>query len=171
MVKLTRIAMFSIFILFGAFVSNTEASVNGGTTISIPSIGVHTYITNAPLSAQLGTWDVSHLSMNVGHLQHTAWFGQGSNVVLGGHSETPSFTPDIFYNLGGVSVNDIITVHTNGQELNYRVTQVRSVSQNDLSIIYPTGGEQLTIFTCQRDSFDSNNGAYYNRLVVIAVPA
>ncbi len=151
-------------------VNQIEAQTEG-VSLSIPSIGVDASITDAPLNAQIGTWDVSHLNMNVGHLMGTAWFGSGSNIVLGGHSETPSLTPDVFYNLDAVQVGNDIFVNIDGIQVHYIVTEVTAVSRFDMRIAYPTPFEQLTIITCQRDSYDSNARQYQSRVVVKAVLA
>ena len=172
MQKVTNLVMLATGLLFIGFfvsVSQIEAQTSG-VSLSIPSIGVEASITDAPLNPQLGTWDVSHLNMNVGHLMGTAWFGSGSNIVLGGHSETPSLAPDIFYNLDSVSVGDEILVNVDGSQRHYVVTEVTSVSRFDMRIAYPTASEQLTIITCQRDSYDGNAGQYQSRVVVKAVP-
>lgn len=170
--KVSHLVQLITVLLFTILVVNTgkiEAQTEG-VSLSIPSIGVEASITTAPLDAQLGTWDVSHLNMNVGHLVGTAWFGSGSNIVLGGHSETPNLAPDIFYDLDAVQVGDVIIVNIDGNQRQYRVTEVTSVSQFDIRIAYPTPFEQLTIITCQRDSYDGNVGQYQSRVVVKAVP-
>lgn len=165
-----HVSFFIAFILVSLFFVTGQSQAQEGTSISIPSIEVEAAIVEAPLTPDLTTWDVSHLSMNVGHLIGTGWFGTGSNIVLGGHSETPSLEADIFYNLDAVQVDDIIIVNANGTQYQYIVTQVYSVSQFDVRIAYPTQHEQLTLITCQRDSYDSSVGQYQNRVVVVAVP-
>lgn len=163
-----QVSYFITFALISLIFAVGQSNAQEGTSISIPSIGVEAQIVTAPLTPDLTTWDVSHLYMNVGHLIGTGWFGTGSNIVLGGHSETSSLAPDIFYNLDGVQVDDIITVNANGTQYQYIVTQVYSVSQFDVSIAYPTQHEQLTLITCQRDSYDGSQ--YQNRVIVVAVP-
>ena len=167
-VKLIGIFLFAIIAVTSTS-GQTQAN-EAASTISIPSIGVETSIVEAPLLPDYSTWDVSHLSMNTGHLTGTSWFGAGGNIVLGGHSETHSFTPDVFYHLNAVQINDIITVYANGTQYQYIVTQIRSVSLYDISVVYPTADEQLTLITCQRGTYDENIGDYQNRIVIIAVP-
>lgn len=173
MQKACQVVQVAIVLLVIGFVVNINQAdaQTEGVSLSIPSIGVDASITDAPLNSQIGTWDVSHLTMNVGHLMGTAWFGSGSNTVLGGHSETPSLTPDVFYNLDAVQVGNDIFVNIDGIQVHYIVTEVTSVSRFDMRIAYPTSFEQLTIITCQRDSYDGNARQYQSRVVVKAVPA
>lgn len=161
--------LLTAILLFAITVSQAQAN-DLSATLTIESIGVETAIVEAPLLPDYSSWNVSHLSMNVGHLVGTSWFGSGSNIVIGGHSETPTFTPDVFYNLDAVQINDIITVNTNGTQYQYIVTEVRSVSIFDVRIAYPTPYEQLVLITCQRDSYNNNTGQYQNRVVIVAVP-
>lgn len=159
--------IFSVMLLL-IFTAGQIQANEVATTITIESIGVETTIVEAPLLPDYSSWNVSHLSMNVGHLLGTSWFGSGGNIVLGGHSETPTLAPDIFYNLDAIQVNDIITVNANGRQYQYIVTEVRSVSIFDVRIAYPTPYEQLTLITCQRDSYNARNGQYQNRVIVVA---
>ncbi len=166
--KLVSILLTATFAV--AFTGGQTQATEALATISIPSIGVETSIVEAPLLPDYSTWDVAHLSMNTGHLTGTSWFGMGGNTVLGGHSETPSFAPDVFYHLDAVELNDIITVHANGTQYQYVVTEVKSVSLYDISVVYPTTGERLTLITCQRGTYDGSINDYENRIVVVAVP-
>lgn len=141
-----------------------------GTILVIPSINVNAavvpiYVTE--LDNGDVTWDTRGLNMTVGHLSGLPWFGQGGNVVLGGHSERRRGEPDIFYQLDNVTVGQEIIVQTAGQELRYQVVETRRVNARDLSILMPSDGERLTLFTCDLDSYFGGN--YANRFVVIAV--
>lgn len=158
-----------VFFMYGLWVQPVAAY--SGTGISIPSIGVEAPITSVYIRQFADgsvTWDVSALSMNVGHFDGTAWFGQGSNVVLGGHSELARGQADVFYQLDRVGVGDEIIVWVDGSEIRYRVTETRTVSAADISILYPTNGERLTIMTCDLGSYNASNGSYSGRIVVIA---
>lgn len=140
-------------------------------TLSIPAAGIEAPIVPIYLR-QFGdgsiTWDTSTLNMSVGHLDGTAWFGEGGNIVLGGHSELARGQADIFYNLDQVQVGHEIIVNVNGSEIRYTVTRVYTVSLNDLTPIYPTSGETLTLITCDLRSFEASSGVYHNRIVVVA---
>src|SRR5688572_29519994 len=126
----------------------TSQAQTAETVISIPSIGVSAAIVEAPLSVELQTWDVSHLAMTVGHLQYTALFGQPNNIVLAGHSENANGEPDVFYNLDAVQVGDEIFVQSADLTYRYTVVRVDNVDHSDLSMLYSSPVETLTIFTC-----------------------
>lgn len=154
-------------ILLAGTAMMTNAQEN--TTIVIPSINVSAAVVPIFVSQMSNgdvTWDTRHLSMNVGHLSGLPWFGQGSNVVLGGHSELERGKPDVFYQLDAVTVGQEIIVYTGGQEYRYRVIETRVVNARDLSILMPTDGERLTLFTCDLGSYTGSD--YSNRFVVIA---
>jgi LPXTG-site transpeptidase (sortase) family protein len=65
-----------------------------------------------------------------------------------------------------VAVGDEIVINSNGEEIRYRVTQVFNVSAHDLSILYPSTSERLTIMTCDTSSL--SGGSYSRRDVVVA---
>lgn len=136
------------------------------TVISMPSIGVNASIVEVPLSAKLRTWDVSNLVMNVGHLQYTAWFGESNNIVLSGHSQNARGESEVFYNLDATQVGDEIVVQSADTTYRYIVTRVTTVASDDLSILYHSQVETLTIFTCDISSYTGNS--YTRRHVVIA---
>lgn len=137
------------------------------TTLEIPSLEVETTIVPIEIRAfpdGTMTWDTSELTTEVGYLQGTAWFGDGSNIVLGGHSELANHMPSVFYNLHLMEAGDEIIVNDNGEEIQYIVSDVTEVDPADLSILYPSDQEVLTLITCDLDSF---TGYEYKRRVVI----
>jgi len=170
--KVTRsISLIAFLILIVGFNAFPALANDAGAAISIPSIDVTAPIVTLPLRdlPHGRTWDTSGLSMAVGYMEHTAWFGQGGNVVLGGHSELGRGQADIFYHLDQVAVGDEIIIRVGGDERRYVVANVFSVDENDVSIVRPTSQEQLTIMTCDLGSFDGGN--YNSRVVVVAYPA
>lgn len=170
--KIIRIiSLIGLLVLIIGFSTAPTFAYDAGVAISIPSIDVNAPIVTLPIRdlPHGRTWDTSGLSMAVGYMEHTAWFGQGGNVVLGGHSELGRGQADIFYHLDQVAVGDEIIIYLDGSERRYVVASVFSVDQNDVSIVRPTPHEQLTIMTCDLESFDSGN--YNNRVVVVAYPA
>lgn len=138
-------------------------------TISIPSIEVEAPVVTLFIRAfpdgQV-TWDTSTITSEVGYLDGLPWFGEGGNVVLGGHSELVGREPSVFYELDEVELGDEIIVNDHDEEYVYIVTDIFEVEQYDLSILYPTNGEQLTLMTCDTDSLVG--GVYNRRVVVIA---
>lgn len=159
-----------ILTLLGA--AQPAAATGGeGYRILIPSIQVEApivpvYIREFPNGDV--TWDVSNLQMTVGHFEGLPHVGQGGNAVLGGHSEQARGQADVFYNLHRVSVGDSVIVTTGDTDFLYEVARVFSVSPNDLSVLYPSNAEQLTLITCDLASYQAENGAYSRRTVVVA---
>lgn len=146
-----------------------DALVDTGVTLSIPAIDVEAPIVTLYIRAfPTGevTWDTTAITSEVGYLDGMAWFGEGGNIVLGGHSELVGRVPAVFYELDEVAIGDEIIVDDNGTEWRYIVTDTFEVSASDLSILYPTRGERLTLMTCDTDSLVG--GQYSRRVVVIA---
>ena len=166
---LLTLAIFSLF----ANTSDVQAYEDGW-TLSIPSQGI-----NAPIvpvyirdfGNGVITWDVGGLNMQVGYLDGTAWFGQGGTTILGGHSVLNANQPDIFYHLDDVVVGDSIVVSNGGAERHYQVTDVRRISETDLSMFNPSSGERLILFTCDTNTYDRSTRSYSGRIMVTAVPA
>lgn len=162
----------AMFILVETDLRVVEAQSPSG-RIAIPSLEIDAeivpiYIRRLPQGA---TWDTRWLYGQVGHLTGTGWFGQNKNVVLGGHSESIDRQPDIFYDLGTIEVGAEIVIQANDTTYTYLVTSLEWVEPTDLSSVLPTGHDQLTLITCDTDSFDDDNGTYKQRLVIRALPA
>ena len=166
---MTKKFIIVVLIISSLFIGQMSIQAqDAAVTISIPSIHVTAPIVHAPYSLELGTWDVSHLYMNVGHMEFTPWVGMGGNIVLGAHSETiGEAAPDIFYNLNAVRVGDEIIITIDGVNYVYRVVKTRTVASTDISILNATSTEVLTLFTCDIGSY-GGNGKYGRRHVVIA---
>lgn len=143
-----------------------SALPENGTFISIPVAGITSGITQFPLDGT--SWAIDPWEANVGYLQGTAWLGQNGNTVLGGHSEYPNGSAGIFRNLYDVSVGDVIVMMEDGVERQYVVVELRTVHYTDLTVLYPTTHNRLTLITCDVPSFDAVSNVYYERLVVIA---
>jgi LPXTG-site transpeptidase (sortase) family protein len=141
------------------------------TTIEIASIGVSAEVVPVYLqatSSRNATWDVSGLRMNAGLLTGLGVFGEQGNTVVGAHSEAFDGTADLFYNLDTVQIGSHIVINVNGQLLTYEVQDVYSVAATDLTPVYPTQDERLTLITCDRDSYSSESGRYSQRVIVVA---
>ncbi|NWF70483.1 MAG: sortase [Chloroflexi bacterium] len=145
------------------------AQATDSITLSIPAINVNTpivtvYIARLPEGR---TWDVRRLGNSVGRLDGTGNFGQMGNTVLAGHSETPNRSASIFYNLGNLQVGDPIMVNVNGTQYHYSVNSVQRVPITDLSVLYPSSDERLTLMTCDPASY--SGGSYTQRIIVTAL--
>lgn len=144
-----------------------------GWTISVPSQGISASIVPVYIrdfGNNVITWDFSGLRMQVGHLDGTSWFGEGGTVILGGHSVITPEQPDIFVHLDDVVVGDAVIVSGGGAERYYQVTDVRRISQNDLSMFSPSSGERLILFTCDTRTYDRSSRTYTGRIMVTATP-
>ena len=139
--------------------------------IQIPAIEVEASVIPLVIRQmpQGATWDTRQLLSDVGYLTGTGWFGQNRNVVLGGHAETVDRQENTFYNLNLLQVGDTIVVHTDGTIYTYAVASLEWVDPSDLTSVLPTGHDQLTLITCDTNSFDGS--LYQQRLVVRALPA
>ena len=113
-----------------------------------------------------GSWDVSRLAQNVGHLQGTAWFNIPGNIALAGHVEHSDGRTGVFANLLELNIGDPVIVTENGEERQFAVTEVKVVAPDDLSVLYPTETDRVTLITCGAYSFALDT--YQERIVVVA---
>jgi sortase A len=89
----------------------------------------------------------SVLRRGVGHLQDSAWIGQGGNVALAGHRDT------VFRSLRKIQAGDVIEIATAERSVRYRVDKTSVVSPGDLSVLKSSGGSTLTLITCYPFSY------------------
>lgn len=163
------IMTFAVILVNSVLATPAEAFAPTGAHLSIPSISVNAPIVTLGIRAFPNgnvTWDTTDITSEVGYLDGLSWFGQNGNTAIGGHSELAGRVPAVFYQLDQVAIGDDIFVNVDGNQLHYRVTRTFTVNQSDLSILYPSNSEQLTLFTCDTESFDGGN--YTRRDVVIA---
>lgn len=133
-------------------------------TIVIPTAGINTNIVQVYLDGV--SWDVSRLGYNAGHLQGTAEFGSKGNFVLAGHVEMADGRPGVFASLDEIGVGDPLVLGKGPATRRYTVRAVKTVEPDDLSILYPTTADQLTLITC--GDYDFWQNVYQERFVVIA---
>lgn len=162
-------AIFTFSILFLFSTSTLPISAQSSISLRIPSIEVDAEVVGVSLRAfdnGAVSWDVSALSTEVGLFEGLAGFGEGGNIGLGGHSMNADGSPSVFYALDAVVVGDEIVVVVDGVERRYVVSSTSTVDYRDLTIFYPTDGEQLTLITCDIDSYTGTG--YHARVVVVA---
>lgn len=121
--------------------------------LRVPRIGLDSEVVPARL-VRLGagpdpsqgavTWEVP--AHRVGHAQGTAAAGARGNTVLLGHVSSVN-AGNVFADLGRVQIGDEITLEGGGA-FSYRVSEVRRVTRDDLSVMAPTEGAVLTLITC-----------------------
>ena len=144
-----------------------EATQQSGATthIQIPAAGVNAAIIEVYLDGE--SWDVSELGTNVGHLQGTAWMGpQRGNIVLSGHVEMRDGRKGVFARIGELTAGDIIILQHNDEMRRYSIFDIRNVEPTDLTPVYPTTDERLTLITC--DDFNFLQNSYQQRTIVVA---
>ncbi|HEX2909059.1 MAG TPA: sortase [Phototrophicaceae bacterium] len=132
--------------------------------ILIPSAGIQANVVEVFLNGV--SWDVSRLGNNAGHLQGTAAFGTRGNLVLAGHAEMADGRPGIFASLTNLTVGETLFLRQGSRQQSYTVSVVRAVEPNDLTVLYPTPDEQITLVTC--GDYDFVQNVYHERVVVIA---
>ncbi len=133
-------------------------------TLFIPTAGVSAPVVDVYLDGE--SWDVSQLAGNAGHLQGTAWFDELGNIVLAGHVEQPDGRAGIFARIENLNAGDPLVLTLGGSERRYAVTEVKRVQPDDLSVLYPTQTDIITLITC--DSYDFLQDSYQERVVVVA---
>jgi LPXTG-site transpeptidase (sortase) family protein len=132
--------------------------------LSIPELGVYSPIIEVFLDGV--SWDVTRLGIDVGHLQGTAWLDEPGNIVLSGHVELSDGRKGAFRDLEQISIGRRVSVVYAGQTRHYEVVEQYEVDPTDLTPLYPSDGDRLTLITCGEYDFFSNT--YLKRIVVVA---
>lgn len=136
-----------------------------GVELIVPAAGIYAPVIRVYLDGQ--SWDVTNLGANVGHLQGTAWLNTGpGNIALAGHVETAEGRNGVFASVKNLKQGDLVILKNGREERRYRVSSVSTVAPNDLTPLYPTATEQLTLITC--GSYNFFQDAYQDRIVVVA---
>ncbi|MGB0757081.1 MAG: sortase [Patescibacteria group bacterium] len=123
--------------------------------IVIPRMGVRAVLNEGSTADTLreGVWRMPQASTP----------DQGGNTVITAHRylyRPPD--PRTFFLIDKMVVGDTFTVYWNGEEYNYRVRETKIVEPTEISILYNTPTNQITLFSCT-PLFTSDQ-----RLVVIA---
>ncbi len=139
--------------------------IPGQTTIFIPSLGIYQPVVETYLDGV--SWDVSQLGNNVGHLEGTAWFNRPGNIALSGHVELADGRRGIFADLEKVKIGDIIELQQDDEVRRYAVAEVSTVAPDDLTPLYPSDIEKVTLITC--GGYDFLADSYQYRVVVVAI--
>jgi len=164
--KMLRYGLIVVVVLLINLLLATSLDAGSRPRISINSISISKRIVEFPLTSD--SWAIRPWEKNVGHLAGTGWFDTPGNIVLAGHSTLPNGAPGTFYYLNQLGLGTDITVFDGSVERHYSVTEIRSVSEYDLSVTSPTTDDRLTLITCEIGSYDPNTQSYGSRLVVIA---
>ena len=90
--------------------------------------------------------DNETLKYSVGHFSDTAMPGQKGNFCVIGHR---SYTYGGFFNrLDEIEENDEIIVEYNGKEFKYKVTEIKVVKPEEVSVLNQSEEEEITLITC-----------------------
>jgi LPXTG-site transpeptidase (sortase) family protein len=128
----------------------------------IPTLGLDSKV------IQLGTrldrrgqiaWETAPFA--VGQHKGLAGPGQNGNMVLSGHISSPA-EGAVFHSLPELKVGEGVIVATEERQYLYRVTEVKTVLPDQVSVLDQTPDPTATLITCVPD------GIYSHRLVVTA---
>jgi LPXTG-site transpeptidase (sortase) family protein len=137
-----------------------------------PKASLSTAITELYFSPDGENWDLTYLENFAGHLEGTPELGKGGNFVLAGHVELKDGIPGPFVNLYKLVPGDDIMIYSEVTNqpyvVRYRVTEVKTVQPNDISVIRNRGYEELTLITCS--DWDQETEQYLTRVIVHAKP-
>jgi LPXTG-site transpeptidase (sortase) family protein len=132
--------------------------------IVAPTIGLDTKIVESRIVN--GEWQVPKFV--AGHLEGTALPFQNGNVVLSGHVQSIS-SGNVFAKIGRLQVGDSVRLYTQAAIIEYSVSRIEVVPNDDMAVIQPTGQERLTLITCT-GTFLPLQRDFDKRIVVIASP-
>ncbi|HLV34315.1 MAG TPA: sortase [Spirillospora sp.] len=145
-------------------VPDTAREITDGARFYAPTAGIAGDVIESYLNGI--SWDVTDLGSHVGHLQGTAWMDKPGNIVLAGHVEMSDGRTGIFASLDRLNIGDPVTLTQNGEERIYQVTQKFTTDPTDLTVLYPSQTDRLTLITCS--AYDFLTDEYRERFVVIA---
>lgn len=117
-----------------------KRSVYAPTRVHIPSIGVDLPV--GPASVTNGIWEIAPGGLSF--LTSSRIPGTGGNSVFYGHN-----WPSILGNLVHIQPGDTIEIYyTNTNKIVYTVTSIGIVNPDQTDIIFDTGDDRVTIYTC-----------------------
>jgi sortase A len=102
--------------------------------IEIPRLGVSAVVREGV--------DDDTLALAVGHVPGTARPGEHGNTVLAGHRDT------FFRPLREIRMSDHVRIVVPAHSYEYRVVSLRVVALDDMRVLAPAAGEELTLVTC-----------------------
>jgi len=134
----------------------TETSVSSGvrqdvTLLSIPKINLE--------AAILESTTRKSLLLAPGHMEKTAWPGEGGNSVIAGHRDT------FFRRLNELQNGDDVLVTRGQRQYHYVVSSKSIVSPSEISVTLPSSDARLTLVTCYPTYYI---GPAPKRLIVVA---
>ena len=132
------------------------------TRLVVESVGIDTSVDKVGVTQTAdGTYTWETAWKVAGHHLDSARPGQPGNMVLSGHVSAAN--PDnvaIFENLSAVHEGDLVQVYSGSERFTYQVTEIRTVSPAEVSVLNGDHRSELTMITRTVDLED--------RLVVVA---
>ncbi len=149
---------------WGLKLPETADSATPDNMIFIPKIGVQAPVVYAQSNAPA---EINKLLLSgVVHYPGTAMPGQKGNVFITGHSSyywwSKGLYNTVFSILDKVVVGDVVYINYGGTRYTYKISNVKVVSPNNLSVLAQGEGNILTLMTC------TPVGTNYKRLIVTA---
>ena len=134
----------------------TEISAVSGapqdvTLLSIPKINLE--------AAILESTTRKSLLLAPGHVEKTAWPGEGGNSVIAGHRDT------FFRRLNELQNGDDVVVTRGQRQYHYVVSSKSIVNHSEISVTLPSSDARLTLVTCYPTYYI---GPAPKRLIVVA---
>jgi len=102
--------------------------------IEVPRLGLQAIVVQGD--------SIANLRRAVGHISKSALPGEWGNVALAGHRDT------FFRPLRDIRVGDEIRFKTPEQNFEYLVQSIEVVAPNDMQVLEPSTGHDLTFITC-----------------------
>jgi len=102
--------------------------------IQVPRLGLNAMVVQGDSSA--------NLRRAVGHISKSALPGEWGNVAVAGHRDT------FFRPLRGIRVGDEIDFATPERSFEYVVESIQVVAPDDVQVLEPSTGHDLTFVTC-----------------------
>ncbi|MGC9602704.1 MAG: class F sortase [Minisyncoccia bacterium] len=146
------------------------ASFNGPSRLIIPSIGVDAHIQSVGLY-----WNGDGTMSIPTNFTDVAWYNGGplpgalGSAVIDGHLDGRNVKEAVFYNLGSLTLGDVVEVVDNdGAVLKFSVVAVKTYDYNATTTdIFDgdTSQSRLNLITCA-GSWDKTQGIYNKRVVV-----
>jgi len=102
--------------------------------IQVPRLGLNAIVVQGDSPA--------HLRRAVGHISKSALPGEWGNVTLAGHRDT------FFRPLHHIRLGDEIRFNTAERSFEYLVESIEVVAPNDIQVLEPSTGHDLTFVTC-----------------------
>jgi|SRR5579864_3254248 len=159
-----RAATFATLAVSGLAVPAAAQSYDGfgpANWMRIPAIGVDSAVSDVGITD--GFYDVPWF--DIGHHFDSHDPGEFGNSIYNGHVITIN-AGDVFRHLDQLQTGDAIYIYTPAFRLDWAVSDIFSVAQDDTSFLADVAERRITLYTCT-GQFNPIERSYAERLVVI----